>query len=229
MDDLTPGTRAAIDRPGQQSADRRDKILDVAERLFAEQGFAATSMRDLAQLAGVNVATVYYHCGSKEQLFLQIYGRLIERMATFAGDTLASGGSFEAGVGRVVDRVVEVFATSPSIPRMLLRADLGELPGTEGPRRETFQPLLDLAVTELRGRAKRGEIRAVDPRAFLRAATGVILHLSLSVSEEGRSLEVAQEHARAFVLGALGLLSPPPSGRKGRKRASKPGHKGRKG
>ena len=48
--------------------DTKDRILDVAERLFATRGFAATSLRDITSEARVNLAAVNYHFGSKEEL-----------------------------------------------------------------------------------------------------------------------------------------------------------------
>lgn len=53
----------------------KTQILDVAERLFAEQGFAATSLRALTAAAGVNLAAVNYHFGSKEALLLAVFDR----------------------------------------------------------------------------------------------------------------------------------------------------------
>ncbi|MBI4854209.1 MAG: CerR family C-terminal domain-containing protein [Acidobacteria bacterium] len=47
------------------------RILSVAEKLFAERGLAATSIRDLAREAGVNIAAVNYYFGSKENLYLE--------------------------------------------------------------------------------------------------------------------------------------------------------------
>ena len=46
----------------------KDKILDIAERLFGEQGYESTSLRHLIFEAGVNLAAVHYHFGSKEEL-----------------------------------------------------------------------------------------------------------------------------------------------------------------
>lgn len=46
----------------------QDKILDTAERLIGEQGYAATSLRQIINEAGVNLAAVHYHFGSKEDL-----------------------------------------------------------------------------------------------------------------------------------------------------------------
>jgi AcrR family transcriptional regulator len=48
--------------------DTKSKILDTAERLIAEQGYAATSLRHIIGEAGVNLASVHYHFGSKEGL-----------------------------------------------------------------------------------------------------------------------------------------------------------------
>jgi AcrR family transcriptional regulator len=46
----------------------KDKILDTAERLIGEHGYAATSLRHIIAEAGVNLAAVHYHFGSKEDL-----------------------------------------------------------------------------------------------------------------------------------------------------------------
>jgi AcrR family transcriptional regulator len=62
-------------QPGQ---DTKERILDVAERLFAEQGFEQTSLRALTAEAAVNLAAVHYHFGSKERLFEAVLQRLLE-------------------------------------------------------------------------------------------------------------------------------------------------------
>lgn len=49
----------------------RERLLDVAEELFAEKGYHAVSMRDIARRAKVNLAATGYHFGSKENLFIE--------------------------------------------------------------------------------------------------------------------------------------------------------------
>jgi AcrR family transcriptional regulator len=51
-----------------EKVDKRAHILAIAEQLFAENGFDGTSVRDIAQLANVNLAMVSYYFGSKEKL-----------------------------------------------------------------------------------------------------------------------------------------------------------------
>jgi AcrR family transcriptional regulator len=53
----------------------RERILDAAERLFAERGFHAVSVRDITQAAGVDVALVNYHFGGKQALFEDVFMR----------------------------------------------------------------------------------------------------------------------------------------------------------
>ncbi len=55
--------------------DTRKRILDAAESLFVEHGFEATSMRMITGRAGVNLASVNYHFGSKEALIQEVFRR----------------------------------------------------------------------------------------------------------------------------------------------------------
>jgi AcrR family transcriptional regulator len=184
------------------------QILDVAERLFARDGYEATSMRDVAQGAGVNVAMLYYHCGSKGEIFKQIYERVLGRIAAFVAETLAAGGEFEDIAARIVDRVILLFVEHPEVPRLLERAHLGEVPN-EGVRITAYQALLDTGAAELLRQAKRGKIRRVEARPFITAASGVFLHLAIDATEKGppdaATIKQLQKHARMFILGALGI------------------------
>ena len=58
--------------------DTKAKILDTAERLFAERGFGATSLRRIIGEAGVNLAAVHYHFRSKEALLDAVLERRLE-------------------------------------------------------------------------------------------------------------------------------------------------------
>ncbi len=56
----------------------KDSILEAAERLFAQHGYSGTSMRMVAEEAGVAQALIHYHCKSKEHL----YEMIIEKRST---------------------------------------------------------------------------------------------------------------------------------------------------
>jgi AcrR family transcriptional regulator len=58
------------------------RLLQAAEKLFAERGFAGTSIRDLVEAAGVNVAAVNYHFRDKETLYLEALRRAFHNQRT---------------------------------------------------------------------------------------------------------------------------------------------------
>ena len=75
----------------------KERILDTAERLFAERGYSATSLRSIIAAADVNLASVHYHFDSKEALLEAVFLRraipaneerlrLLERCEREAGD-----------------------------------------------------------------------------------------------------------------------------------------------
>lgn len=72
-------TQASGSRPASPSPSDpvRQRIMDAAERLFSEEGFAATSLRQITAEAGVNLAAVNYHFGSKENLHLELIARAV--------------------------------------------------------------------------------------------------------------------------------------------------------
>ena len=67
-----------------------DKILDAAEQLFASHGFAATSLRSITSKAGVNLAAVNYHFGSKEALIQAMFARLLDPLVSKFPQMLAA-------------------------------------------------------------------------------------------------------------------------------------------
>jgi len=76
---------------------RRRQVLAVAEQLFVERGYAATSMDDVAAGAGVSKPIVYGLVGSKEQVFEACMGRAADELATrVATAVLAAGEGDEA-------------------------------------------------------------------------------------------------------------------------------------
>jgi AcrR family transcriptional regulator len=63
-----------------KSSATQEKILDAAEGLFMEHGFEATTLRQITAAAGVNLAAVNYHFGSKEELFQAVLTRRLDPM-----------------------------------------------------------------------------------------------------------------------------------------------------
>ncbi|MDO6798160.1 TetR/AcrR family transcriptional regulator [Shimia thalassica] len=76
--------------PSKRSLETKARILDAAERLFAERGFEGASVRDIAKEAGVQVGLVTHHAGPKEDLFARIVTRRADELAAGRLSALAS-------------------------------------------------------------------------------------------------------------------------------------------
>ena len=59
----------------------KERILGAAEELFAQHGFAGTSLRQVTSRADVNIAAVNYHFGSKENLVNEVFRRRMDEMS----------------------------------------------------------------------------------------------------------------------------------------------------
>jgi AcrR family transcriptional regulator len=112
----------------------QDKILDTAERLFGDQGYAGTSLRQIIAEAGVNLAAIHYHFGSKEELL----DRLVTRKAGPSNDErLALLDRYEAEAGSApipVEKLLKAFLEAP-MQRVKSNPEFAKLMGrlyTEG-------------------------------------------------------------------------------------------------
>ncbi len=59
----------------RRSSETRERVLDVAERLSAERGLNAVSVRDITGAAGVNLGAINYHFGTKEKRIVAVLKR----------------------------------------------------------------------------------------------------------------------------------------------------------
>ena len=64
--------------------ERRQQLLDVGRKLFAERGFEGTSIEEIAAQAGVSKPVVYEHFGGKEGLYAVVVDREVEHLTSFA-------------------------------------------------------------------------------------------------------------------------------------------------
>ncbi len=95
------------------------RLLDAAERLFAERGFEGTSLRALTQAAGTSISAAHYHFGSKEELLRATLERRVAPMNASrlerldAAERAAAGAplSVETLVGAYLDPLFEERAT----------------------------------------------------------------------------------------------------------------------
>ncbi len=90
---------------------RRERLLAVAARVFARNGYDRTSMRDLAKASQMSLAGMYYYVAGKEDLLHQIQKACFERVAVGARQALAGETEPAARLAAFIRHHVEFFAT----------------------------------------------------------------------------------------------------------------------
>jgi len=104
------------------SAGSREKILEVAEALFARRGFAGVGLREVAETAGLGKSSLFHHFRSKVQLYFAVLGRVLARIDERLRPVLEVGGSPLQRLDRVVDGLIDTLVEHPGSARLLLRA-----------------------------------------------------------------------------------------------------------
>ncbi|MCG8605162.1 TetR family transcriptional regulator [bacterium] len=134
--------------------DTKTKLLDVAERLFAERGISATSLRNIIAEAGANIAAIHYHFGSKENLVREVFARRLrplnqERLARL--DKLEADQnkqpSLESIIEAFIEPVIRMKMGEPEKHEMILRLFGQVMTGSE-----TLRCLVAKQLEEIVGR-----------------------------------------------------------------------------
>ncbi len=211
----------------------RDQILDAAEQLFARQGYAATTIKQIGTAAGVNSALLYYYFGDKGTLYEEVLRRLITHLAAAAGERLGASGGPADGVRAFVAAQVEVMSANPSLPKLLVREMVDH--DAEHAQRfivETIAVVFRRLCDTIRDGQRAGIFRReVRPEFAAISIVSQVVYLfvarpaaALLLGHRDRALPQATvrefaEHAATFALAALAAPDargrarrPPPSG-----------------
>ena len=123
-----------------------EKVLDAAENLFAEKGYDATSLGDVADRVGIRSPSLYNHYRNKEALYLAVLDRLIIRFGEPLRQLMASEFSREA-VFEWQGSLIRLHAGNPNLARLLQHAVLSGGPGITTLMERLFKPLFIESAT----------------------------------------------------------------------------------
>jgi len=183
------------------SSETRERLLDVAERLFAARGFAATSVRRITREAACNLAAVNYHFGSKLGLYEAVFRRRLEAVRDQRLAAIRRAATIEPGPN-ALEEVLHIFASS------FIEPLVGESHGrtlTELMGREMLDPHLPPEMF-------RGEIAGPVQQAFTEALCRTTPGLSVEAARlcvqsiTGQLVQTAQRFRRQ---SAAPMAGPP--------------------
>jgi TetR/AcrR family transcriptional regulator len=211
----------------------KEQILDAAERLFAAQGFSATTTKQIGQAAGVNTALLYYYYGDKEGLYHSVLERLVTRLVSRTMGRLGADASPPLKIRGFIEAQVETFMANPQLPRLFMREML------DHDASHAVEQIQHLAATSFKGLCdtiaegqRQGTFRSdVDPKFAAISTVGQVAYFFLARpavrillgAEQGGpspvTIQAFAGHAADFALAALGSSSDVTSkSRKSRKR-----------
>ncbi len=96
------------------------RIREVAQQLFFEQGYAATSTTQIAKEVGCTQALVHYYYRTKENLFRQIFMEQILAAMNVIGRSLANEESFDRFIEQAISMYFDALSSNPSLPFFVL-------------------------------------------------------------------------------------------------------------
>ncbi len=92
-----------------KKGEKRERILDVAEELFALHGYDGVTMRQVSTGAGVDVALANYHFGKKLDLFYAVFNRRADYLANTRKELLIANQSEAGDTPQSLEQVIEAF------------------------------------------------------------------------------------------------------------------------
>lgn len=160
----------------QHAGERREQILDVATRVFAEKGFAGASIRDIANAVGVTEGLLYHYFESKEQILHACWSERswrahLERILAQSGDK-----PLAAVLQELVEDFMQTLRDNSDMVRMCAVESQRD-PEIASWHRQRIQSNQRLLSDFLLARVQAGEIR---PDADMETASGLLMGCAYS-------------------------------------------------
>lgn len=159
-----------------RAPDTRDRVLSVAQALFAEHGYRGTSLRDIARRIGIKAPSLLHHFPSKEQLYVAVLDKIFEGMEESAQRMLSGRGGYHAGCRAAIVGAIDYIAASPDSMRIIWH----EMTEESGVGRQLLKrrvpPLFAMGVNFIFRGQRAGEFREeVDPFHFLLSLNSITI------------------------------------------------------
>jgi len=123
-----------------------ERVLDVAENLFAERGYQATSLGDVAERVGIRSPSLYNHFRNKEALYHAVIARLLDKFDVPLRE-LREGEVTRERIRRWQARLIRMHVENPNLARLLQHEALSGGPGSEMIIEKLFEPLVASSST----------------------------------------------------------------------------------
>ncbi len=153
----------------------RQRLMDSAVLLFTTRGYAATSVREIVEMAGVTKPALYYHFESKEGIYLAILDELVKIADEGIAASRVASGTARQRLEAFLLGIYALFETKKAWVRMINAVFWGPAQGAPPFDFETFHRKLRNVLAEIVAEGiAAGELRAADREDVTLALMGVL-------------------------------------------------------
>lgn len=141
-----------------------ERIKEAAARVFVKKGFAATKTRDIAEEAGINIASLHYYYRSKDKLFELVIGEALRKFSGAMDEILGSIEPVHLKIRKFVHRYIDFFKENPYVP-LFIMSESQSNPDKVDKMLDTQQHI-NILKKQLEELADKGVIRSVHHAHF---------------------------------------------------------------
>jgi TetR/AcrR family fatty acid metabolism transcriptional regulator len=157
----------------------RERILEAAEKLFAEKGFHETAMDEIVRASKVSKGGVYFHFPSKEELFFALLDKLADALQREVQREIARRRGAVAKIQGALEVVLRTLTSQRHLAQIILRQGHGLGPSFERKRLEIYSRFARLIKENLDEALAEGSIPPINTEITAYAWLGAINELVL--------------------------------------------------
>jgi AcrR family transcriptional regulator len=190
--------------------DRKKQLLEIAMKLFSDQGFDGTTTREIAEAAGVNEALIFRHFRTKEDLFWAVLSDRVERRGRNRRirELAKSEGDFREVLVAIAETLLDRTDDDAAVTRLLFYSALRNRELSHRFFRTYGQEKFETLADHIRVGIAAGRLRAVNPAIAARSFLGMIVYHYLVEEVFGvphaqalSTRELAEELVSIFIEG----------------------------
>lgn len=200
-------------RKKAQDNGNREKILDAAFSAFAESGFNGATTRDICRRVGVNVSTLHYYWGDKEQLWRAVCELYSSRVRAVIMESVNLEQDAAEAIPLFLGRIFDAFADNPELARLNLWVALEAHIIDYGETRRHFDPILEIGKQYFSSQQAAGLFEDIDVEAVMMLINSQLVYTVAQTMAHrhifGKDLSDTRHRARmkkAFVDSSLAIL-----------------------
>jgi TetR/AcrR family transcriptional regulator, fatty acid metabolism regulator protein len=180
--------------PTRAGGDKRERILDAAERIFGQRGFFAARVSEIAREAGVADGTIYLYFKSKDDLLISLFESRMERVNALLGEAIVDLTSPTEKLLALIRCYLKLIADQPSVAEVLtieLRQSSKFMKEASNPRFGDLLRMLAAVIAEGQAAGELGD--AIPAPIAARMIFGILDELALAwLLQRGEKFDIVR-------------------------------------